>query len=380
MKMKFKTAFITALSGALCAIFLVTACSKPDSAVALSLSVGNVAIHTGVQAEYLADDDYANIAVYAKGTEELSRPEAVRLEWSSNAEESEISQYTVEISATGTFSDVIQYSTTQTSLDVYNLCVGATYHWRVVALSADGSKTVSQTMQFTTDGAAPRNMYVEGVTNMRDLGGWDTVYGGKVRQGMIYRCGRLNESETTEVNIEITQEGIDVMRDILGIRTEIDLRSPDKYNTETGGITSSPLGEDIKYFNCPMAWATNAYYNYLTAEKDAVLSFFDIVSVESNYPLIFHCNIGTDRTGFFAYLINGLLGVDEEDLYRDYLFSNFGNIGGARQLTQLTGSAYVAAIAKCAGDTLSEKIENCLLGVGVPQYQLDAVRSILTEN
>ena len=42
--------------------------------------------------------------------------------------------------------------------------------------------------------------------------------------------------------------------------------------------------------------------------------------------LLLHCSIGTDRTGVICFLINALLGVSEEDLYKDYLFSMFGMI------------------------------------------------------
>lgn len=79
-------------------------------------------------------------------------------------------------------------------------------------------------------------------------------------------------------------------------------------------------------------------------------------------PLIFHCNIGTDRTGMIAYLINALLGVPEESLYRDYLYSNFGNIGGTRKLKNVKSSGYYNAIQAAEGNTLSEKTYNCLGG------------------
>ena len=48
--------------------------------------------------------------------------------------------------------------------------------------------------------------------------------------------------------------------------------------------------------------------------KDA----FAIFGNKDNYPIVMHCSIGTDRTGMLAFLINSLLGVSEEDLYKDY--------------------------------------------------------------
>ena len=92
----------------------------------------------------------------------------------------------------------------------------------------------------------------------------------------------------------------------------------------------------------------------MTAENiPSIRNVFEILADESNYPLVFHCSIGTDRTGFIAYLIGGLLGVGQEELEREFLFSNFGYIGGSRNLDYM--KAYVPAIDKYEGNTLSEK-------------------------
>ena len=94
--------------------------------------------------------------------------------------------------------------------------------------------------------------------------------------------------------------------------------------------------------------------------------------------MVFHCNIGTDRTGYISYLLNGVLGVSKEDLFRDYLFSNFGNIGGSRGLSRI--SDYVDSIDACKGETLEDKVETYLMEtIGVPQEHIDSIRKILIE-
>ena len=50
---------------------------------------------------------------------------------------------------------------------------------------------------------------------------------------------------------------------------------------------------------------------------------FQIFAQPSAYPIFYHCRIGTDRTGYTTYLLLGLLGAYEEDIYRDYLRSNW---------------------------------------------------------
>lgn len=368
----------------LCACFLLvaaTGCAEADYRWELADLGREVCLHTQKQAEYL-DGVYSGISSYAKGTEELSRPEPVHFTWEAEpvaGTKGTVEKYTVEISEWHNFYRSVQYETTENELDVYNLRLSTEYFWRVTAELSDGKKSTSSPATFRTAGEAPRNLYVDGITNVRDLGGWKTADGGNVRQGMIYRSGRLNESETSTVNIEITPQGIKTMREELGVRTEIDLRMPDAHNVETGGITSSPLGEDINYYNVPMEWAMGGGFNYLSNPDyyEAIKQFFAYLADETNYPVVYHCNIGTDRTGLFAFLVNGLLGVAEEDLYRDYLFSNFGKIGGARSVNNIR--SYVDTAKSYEGDTLCEKIENCLLDIGVPESDIDALREIMSE-
>ena len=204
---------------------------------------------------------------------------------------------------------------------------------------------------------------------MRDLGGWATEDGGTVKQGMIFRGGRLNTSNQTNINVEISDSSAEFMRLKLGIRSEIDLRTT--YNNESGGIYSSVLGDEVNYYSCPMTYAGNV----LTSNTEMIRTVFEILSDESNYPIYFHCNIGADRTGMLAFLINGLVGVSENDLTVDYLFTNFGNIGGNRSPYVIR--SYVEVVGECDGDTLAMQIYNYLVGIGVPSSQLDKIIEIL---
>lgn len=353
------------------ALLACSACAGSDPYDVTLAEFSEASIHTAAQTKLLTED-LENLGAGLDGMSEKSLPTCVHFAWDAFATAENapaIAHYILEIEAEGDVDDERTYTTEETSFDVYNLCVAADYEWRVTAVLENGAKCVSETSRFHTEDAAPRNLFVEGVTNVRDLGGWETPLG-RVRQGAIIRCGRLNESETAEVNIEITPNGIQTMLNDLGVRTEIDLRDPANKN-ETGGITSSPLGESVLYVNIPLQWNVS---NLLTGNLAAVRTFFSFVSNESNYPIIYHCNIGTDRTGLFAFLINGLLGVSEEDLYRDYAFSNLGKINGFRSIDGIR-SSYVATVKSYPGATLSERIERCLIDlVGVPQEQIDNLK------
>ena len=71
-----------------------------------------------------------------------------------------------------------------------------------------------------------------------------------------------------------------------------------------------------------------------------------------------------------------MVGVNEEDLWRDYLFSNFGNIGGSRDKSFIA-DGYVKAIKETKGDTLQEKATNFLLNKGVQQHEIDTIREMM---
>lgn len=323
-----------------------------------------VSLHTKKQDSYL-NKPFALMYISATGKKELSRPESVTLNWIYNSDEP-AKKSIVSVSENENMLNSAVYEVTGSSLALTNLKIATTYYWSVNINGLD-----SAVYNFTTSTEPPRNISVDGVANVRDLGGWETESGTRTKQGLIYRCGRLNESSADAINIEITEDGKDVMLNQLNIKSEIDLRKTD--GNEVGCITSSPLGETVTYFSCPMEWDGDMLYD----NKEQVLRVFSILADENNYPVIYHCNIGTDRTGMISFLVNALLGVSEDNLIRDYMFSNCANIGGTRKSSQMKNSGYFKAVAAAQGNSLSEKTYNCLVDLGVPPEQLDKLIEIL---
>lgn len=361
---KITSVFITVIT-VLC---ILTGCSGGQSAntaiEAVSPVDKTVGIHTFSQRMYLSGPASV-IGIYAYGQSEKSRPEPIEFEWDYNGDDSAV--FTLNISESEDMSNAVSYTTSETEYSVYNLKIGTEYYWTVNTENAE-----SEISSFTTSSTAPRNLYIDGVTNARDIGGRETESGKITKQGMIFRTGRLNESNTPNINIEITEEGKRTMLEELGVKTEIDVRLND--DSENGGITSSPLGNGVTYLNIPMEWDGKM----LADNKEQVVKVFSALADEENYPLFIHCNIGTDRTGMLSFMINALLGVPEDELKKDFVFSNFGNIGGKRPLDKLLESDYYITIMQSEGSTLSEKTYNCLVETGVPAEDLDALIEIMT--
>ena len=345
----------------------------------------SVSIHTDPQTAYLANADPHSILTYANATAEASRPEPIRLRWAiSESAAGHVRLYVVRIWTKPDRSDVTEATVagSKTEYAFYNAMLGTTYYWNVSSRDDEDDISTSETSSFTTESQGPRNLYVDGVTNVRDLGGWATVDGGRIRQGLLYRGGRFSSNESTSVTI--SAKGILTLRDEIGIKTEIDLRQTTAVNNrnESGGLTASPLGDSVRYCAFPMEYGEVLFSDPKNIQR--IREIFAFLSDESNYPIYFHCSIGTDRTGLIAWLVNGLCGVSENDLWRDYLFSDFGQIESnpANARTRAKNeNIYVNQLKNYAqGDTLAEKIYNYLKNeIGVAETDLQAVIRIMKE-
>lgn len=201
-----------------------------------------------------------------------------------------------------------------------NLEIGTEYFWRV---SSEGK--MSEVGVFRTEGRAPRWIRLEGRTkNVRDLGGWKTSDGKRVRQGLAFRGEGLNDdSETGETpgRNRLFVEDVRFMKGVLGIKTDLDLRAP----KALAGMSASPLGGGVSL----VAHSSPSYRTiFLEEGKKVMAENFRIFCDRKNYPIYFHCIHGADRTGALAYVLNGTLGVSRNDLELDWESTFYPGIPG----------------------------------------------------
>ena len=349
-----------------------------DAEDGFEVSYVSTKMHTSLQLAYIKDS-YENIATYAKGDAEKSKPEPITITWQEKNKQT-AADTKLLLSEDESFETYKTIKVTSKKIKLYNLLARKKYYYKLIG-TINGKTVTSEVKSFITDAYLPRVIDCEGVTNMRDLGGYN-VAGGVVKQGLIYRSGRLNKSYVNEIQIEVTEKGMETLQE-LGVKTEIDLRTTVYDYNELGGYEDKdvgPLGEEVNYYKCPMLYKNDKgdHTPNVPGNWEQVRKVFAYMADETNYPMVIHCNIGTDRTGFISYLLNAMLGVSKEDLFRDYLFSNFGNIQGSRSLSRI--SDYVNAIDACEGETLSEKAEKYLVDtIGVSKSILDAIKEIMIE-
>ena len=179
------------------------------------------------------------------------------------------------------------------------------YAWKVVA---DDGSCESEERFFTTLDEYPRLIYAQGTANVRDIGGATTIDGKRVLQGRIYRGGAL-ESDI-DFQYKVTPRGIHTLKDVLKIKTEIDLR-----DEAYGNRKQSELGEDVNLIVLP----TYAYGSFFEEWRyPHIKRQMEIFADENNYPMHIHCVAGADRTGMVVYWLYVLLKVRTEDIMLDY--------------------------------------------------------------
>ena len=139
---------------------------------------------------------------------------------------------------------------------------------------------------------------------------------------MVYRTAYLNPA-TEQGKIQATLG--------YGIKTDLDLREP--------GPTSSPLGGSVNYVNNGVGSYGSPYYvssssginaeDYKPAMRENLKLFTDL----NNYPIVFHCAVGRDRTGTLAVMLELLCGVDIEQVKQDYIVYVFTSICNAESVS-----------------------------------------------
>lgn len=309
--------------------------------------------------------------------------------WQGNGSES----YTVRLSTDKQMKTAKSYMVecSEVNYTFENLIPATTYYYSISGTKADDSTQIDS---FTVADNPTRWITAGGVSNMRDLGGWNTVDGKKVKYGLIYRGGMLNGYKNGPT---ITERGRQVFVEQLNMRSEIDLRN----DSDNGGQQGCAWVGGI--YN---RWSLSAYDSiikhsgrYSEANLNALRNIFAFLSNESNYPVYIHCNWGADRTGTLAYLINGLLGVSYGDLIKDFELTSFSP-SGARYRSAIengkfssTGimrndSGNYVAFGRMhnlftkyyqeEGQTLASAIEKYLTeDVGVTQIQIDNIKKIM---
>ena len=186
--------------------------------------------------------------------------------------------------------------------------------------------------------------------NVRDLGGW-ACDGGTVKYGLLIRGGKLSAADRA------------VLVGELGVQHDLDLRG-----REGGGsgdepdMTESPLGSDVWYTRTQQY----AWYALTPVVTWQVYLRCAIDAVTHREPVYFHCTAGADRTGTLACVLEGLLGMSQSDIDKDYelttFYSGSGSDAIARRRNEADWKGLINAINAVSGDSFRDKCVHFAVG------------------
>lgn len=271
-------------------------------------------------------------------------------------------KFKVEYGTRADYSDAVTVNTTGKSIAVNNLLRNTKYYVRITA-TANGITRQAES-SFKTADIGPRVMTVGGITNVRDLGGYETSFGKTTLQGLAFRGAQLDIKGTSR----LTAQGAELLGTDIALGLEIDLRTA----SETGGLTKSVV-TSAKYLNSRIGSYTAAFSS---DQKELFRQIFASYADVNNYPIYVHCVYGADRTGTVCYILNALLGVDEKTLIQDYEFTTFSDAGLRSAATNAEMKAFLSSFCALSGDTPAEKAENYLLSIGVTSEEISTIRGI----
>jgi protein-tyrosine phosphatase len=254
--------------------------------------------------------------------------------------------------------------------------------------------------------AAERRVKLEGAFNFRDLGGYQSIDGRRIKWGRIYRSDSLTR---------LTASDRDVLKQI-GIKLVCDLRAPAEVKKRPDHL---PEDGAIEYLNFPIVsgnfdtvtahekikkgdidWLTEdymikGYINTIDSYATTWAAVFDRLAAPASYPLVFHCTGGKDRAGVCAALILLSLGVSEEIVIYDHglsneflaeilpkLYSYFSSFGIEKEnlLPYLTAlPAAMTTLLDHIQHTYGSAVEYLKNKAGVSQKTLDQLKQKLLE-
>lgn len=279
----------------------------------------------------------------------------VLIEWANDAD-------SLELSTDADYTEAWRFGLKEgsSSFIASNLIPGCKYYWRALK---GGSEVASS--HFYTEGHL-RAINTHMVHNVRDMGGWPTEDGGKMRYGRIFRGGTVSN---------LTDNDRHILVDSLGITAEINL------TTEAPEGTSAKLGESVVYISF-----TGQNVNKISVQGPYFASVIKKIAAYLNEGRVIylHCGGGADRTGAIALLIEGVCGCSEDAICKDYELTSLSVYGVRKRVNGVVydGITYNFASAirwlkNRSGATLQEKVINYLKTYGVTQEEIETLQEAM---
>ena len=195
------------------------------------------------------------------------------------------------------------------------------------------------------------------LNNTRDLGGFTTIDGRRIKKHRLLRSGALGTATKEDINKLVSEYELKVVVDF---RTKSEKAAHLDPDIEGVLYVENPLLEDkamgitreeektkdplsviigvveglAKTGKTPLAYMQDMYRNLLTNpfSRAGYKKFFEILLSQKEGAVLWHCSAGKDRVGVGTLLLLTALGVDKKQIMADYLKTN---VFGCRDVDKL---------------------------------------------
>ena len=253
---------------------------------------------------------------------------------------------------------------------VYSLIPGRIYKYGIVHTDEEArTETLLKTGCIATEGRV-RVIKTKSIHNLRDVGGWEGLDGKHIKYGLLYRGGEIIDSNDDITKYEPYDR--DVLLNQLKVDFELDFR-----NDGDAPVFESPIGLEFQRF--PLS-----AYDSIVSKKDrqklfknAIYAFMD--HLREGKVTYCHCQGGADRTGTFVFYIEGLLGVSDSDLAKDYEITSFYYHKERNDPERYL--PMIKALRKLYGTdcTIGEAIYKSAVDMGLTDKDIQELRSLMLE-
>ena len=330
--------------------------------------------HNLQQYKYLMDKDELSYKTYATGAD-LSAPRGMKLKYDLDDADKyyfQVAESEAELANAPVRESANKYYMFQ------NAKLATKYYYR--AATSESGLDNAEVKNITSTDLAPRVVSVPNVLNFRDIGGWEStlVPGGVINQGMYFRCAQLNGGNgSTASQLDKNGQGLAAIKE-LGIKVDIDMRDsynvPSKSPADTADWPVTLVKASVASGTEPVRWEGG---QGIAAQYKII--FETLANCDTN-PALLHCTYGADRTGIATFFLEALLGMNEEDMIRDYLWTQFTQ-GRTVKFTENDAEfpKWLSKTEALEGDTFADKMENHLMSFGIEKSTLEHIREIFVD-
>ena len=169
--------------------------------------------------------------------------------------------------------------------------------------------------------AVERHIRLDESVNFRDLGGYETAEGKRLRWRTLFRADGLSR---------LTDNDRGIVRR-LGVATVIDLRTTSELEGGRFPVEDIPVAfhhlplldelPDPDRFNLAPGMLSSSYRHMVDNAGPQIAEVLSILARPGAHPAIVHCTAGKDRTGVLIAVLLGLLGVSDDIIVEDYALS-----------------------------------------------------------